>query len=213
VVAPSGGERGRHGKAGSLGRDQRQGHPGAGRFDGFGDAKIILETIEFLERGNVPAARDGVLAVGGGDAHLTLRIACFTHLIVLITRAFKPVNHKDDLHLRAAIEYVRHVGPHVVGRIDERASYLEEAIELFDKLAADPAMGLLDHMRDKQVAHWATYAPSEEPQIRHAFEIGRVASVIWELLAWGVGVLGVSLESQTQEHRKSADGFWGKFES
>ncbi len=67
-------------------------------------------------------------------------------------------------------------------------------------------------MRNKQLAHMASYDGADRPTINDLFEMTKVVSDIWENLAIGTGTISIEVETQLLAYRRSADRFWSKFD-
>jgi hypothetical protein len=70
----------------------------------------------------------------------------------------------------------------------------------------------LKKLRDKQIAHLAHYSDPEGPTYNDLFGFAREVAAIWERLAWGTGIVTLSIESQVISYRESADHFWSPWE-
>jgi hypothetical protein len=90
----------------------------------------------------------------------------------------------------------------------EDQEHIRRAIELFDVAAADPRLAKLKKLRDKQIAHLALYDDSDAPTYNDLFGFARTVATIWERLAWGTGIVRLSIGSQVVSYQESADAFW-----
>jgi hypothetical protein len=180
---------------------------------GFTDGVQLLEMYDFIERGNEPKVLKGLQRMRASGAGLVIRRACLAHMIMLVTRAFGPVGRKDDLHLRAAVEFIRHKTPAALTSQPEQQRHLQDVVVLFDREASDAGLALLDHMRHKEIAHWADYGAKSKPTYHHLFNLARAAASIWERLAWGTGILGLTMTNQTQASKDQGKNFWARWET
>ena len=181
---------------------------------GYNDGITVLALIETIERSNDFAIIKAINAAEAGNASRLFREAAFFRLHILIVRAFAPVRHSDDLHLRAAINFLRQPG-----RIDEetwqeRRDDLAEAIRLFDEADNDPRLGTLRHMRDKQLAHFARIDESKgRSTYADLFGLGRATAAIWERLSFGAGTAMIDIDKQVDAYREAADAFWRRWKT
>jgi hypothetical protein len=180
---------------------------------GYSDAIAVLATIEIIERSNRPPLLEAINDAEAGPAALMLRDAAFLRVQLLIVRAFDPVRNGDDIHLRAAINFLREPG-----RIDEehwpdRRADLHRAIELFDAAAADPRLSTLKHMRNKEIAHWARYGDDKaRPLIRELFGFAKDTCLLWQQLSFGAGTCMIEVDHQIDLYREAAEAFWSRWE-
>jgi hypothetical protein len=86
--------------------------------------------------------------------------------------------------------------------VSEHQVSLREAISLFDAAAADPAVPLLEHMRNKEVAHSGTVWGQGPTEDRASFHYWPHNTKIWERLAWGAGINGLFIETQIEKLRR-----------
>jgi hypothetical protein len=129
-----------------------------------------------------------------------------------LVRAFARVSREDDLHLRAAIEFLRYADPAEKPSSSENEGHIHRAIELFDQAASDVRLSKLKKQRDKEIAHLAHYSDADGPTYNDLFGFAREVAAIWERLAWGTGIVTLSIESQVISYRESADHFWSPWE-
>jgi hypothetical protein len=86
-------------------------------------------------------------------------------------------------------------------------------VQLFDQAEADPRLASLKHMRDKQLAHWARPTPGVPlPLYNELFGFTRLTCEISEQLSFGAGTVMITLETQVEAYRESADAFWSRWE-
>ncbi len=179
--------------------------------DGYSDGISCLAAIETIERSNRASVIGPLNDSDAGRAARLLRDSAFFRLHLMVVRAYAPVHRNGDLHLRAAVNFLR-------DHIDEEASLdrharLAEVIRLFDSAASDPRLTLLKNMRDKQLAHWAQPTNNELPRYDDLFGVTRVTCAIWEQLSFGAGTVMIELDNQMDVYRESADAFWGIWEA
>ncbi len=180
---------------------------------GYSDAILCLASIEIVERSN----RDSVLGpLNENEATKAARLmvdATLFRVQIFIVRAFAPVRYPDDLHLRAAIEFLKYDNRVTEEQQIERRSNLEMAIALFDAAAVDQRLEPLKHMRDKMLAHWAR--PNEsipKPRYVDLFSFAKMTCSIWEELSFGAGTVMIELDNQIDAYREAADDFWSIWE-
>lgn len=180
---------------------------------GYTDGITVLATIETIERSNRPALLENLASTDAGFAARILRNAAFAYIQIIVVRAFAPVRHADDLHLRAAIEFLRQPGQlNSVVDPSERAD-LQAAIMLFDAADVDPRLVTLRHMRNKELAHWGQYgATIGRPRVRDLFGLSEDTCAIWEKLSFGAGTILIPIRNQIDLYRDGADAFWSKWE-
>lgn len=180
---------------------------------GFGDAILCMASIATLERGNQASALKTINGAGAGLSGRLIRDALFFRTHMLAARAFAPVRSRDDLHLRAAVDYLRQPD-HLAHQSDPaRSARLGLAVETFDSLDGSVLQKKVERMRNKELAHVAEVGEAViRPLINELFEFARRTSQIWEEIAYGSGITSLSLESQVEGYRLSADRFWLHFE-
>ncbi len=181
---------------------------------GYSDGILCLANIEIIERSNRPSVIDPLNRHEAGQAARLLIDAALVRLQIFVTRAYAPVRHADDLHLRAAIEFLQQPGRLAEERWPENRQNLAKAIELFGKAASDERLILLKHMRDKMVAHLAE--PNSKlrlPMYDELFGFARDTCAIWEQLSFGAGTVMIELDHQIDAYRESAHAFWSRWES
>jgi hypothetical protein len=179
---------------------------------GFNDGIVCLATIEVVERSNTPAVIDPLHELKASRAAKLLIDAALVRLHLYLVRAFARVSHDDDLHLRAAIGFLRTADLQAELPFVEDQDHIQRAIELFDISAADPRLAKLKKLRDKQIAHLALYDDSDAPTYNDLFGFARTVATIWERLAWGTGIVSLSIDSQVVSYQESADAFWSPWE-
>ena len=179
----------------------------------YSDAITILATIAVVEKGNQLRVIEGLNAANVGRAVAMLRDAAFFRVQLVVVRAFDPVQRSDDIHLRAAVDFLREPGRISQERLPERQADLHQTIALFDTVAADPRLTALKHMRNKELAHWARYGDEDRPMIRDLFEFAEQTCRIWERLSFGAGTVMVEVDHQIDEYREAAAAFWSHWES
>ncbi|MDA7948636.1 MAG: hypothetical protein MPJ78_14310 [Hyphomicrobiaceae bacterium] len=179
--------------------------------DGYSDGISCLAAIEIVERSN----RDSVIGPlndsNAGRAALLLRDSAFFRLQMMVVRAYATVRHPDDLHLRAAVNFLRE-------HIDEetrpdRHDRLTKVIKLFDSADNDSRLVPLKNMRDKELAHWARPTGDLRPRCDELFGVTRDTCAIWEHLSFGAGTVMIELDNQIDAYRESAAAFWGVWET
>jgi len=181
---------------------------------GYSDAITVLATIEVIERSNRPALMKAINDAEAGPAAVMLRDAAFQRVQLIVVRAFDPVRNADDIHLRAAIDFLREPG-----RVDEehwpdRRTDLRRAIELFDGAAIDPRLSALKHMRNKEIAHWARYGCDKaRPLIHELFGFAQTTCLVWERLSFGAGTVMIEVDHQIDLYRDAAEAFWSRWEN
>lgn len=179
--------------------------------DGYSDGILCLAAIETIERSNRASVIGPLNDNDAGRAALLLRDGVFFRLHVMVVRAYAPVHRNGDLHLRAAVNFLReHIDEET---LPDRRAHLAEVIRKFDLAAADPRLVLLKETRDKHLAHWAIPASDERPRYDDLFGITRDTCEIWERLSFGAGTVLIELDTQIDAYRESADAFWGKWET
>jgi hypothetical protein len=181
--------------------------------DGYSDGIRVLATIEIIERSNRPPALEAINKANAGPAAFMLRNSAFYHLHMLTVRAFDPVCNADDMHLRAAINFLRQPKRIADEQCLERREDLREAVRLFDAADADQRLATLKHMRNKELAHWARFGDTvDRPRIDDLFEFARATCLIWERLSFGAGTMLIEIDNQIDLYREAADAFWSKWE-
>lgn len=181
--------------------------------DGYADAVHCLASIEIIERSNCPSLIDQINTIGAGRAASLIRYGLLFQLHMLVVRAFAPVRHSDDLHLRAAIGFLQH-SRHIYCDLERKQfADLETAVGLFDAAQDDARLEPMKKMRDKHLAHWAM-PDSNTPRTiyKDLFGFARLTSSIWERLAFGAGIISVEVDIQVRAYRKAADAFWSTWE-
>lgn len=180
---------------------------------GYNDAIVCLGSIETVVRSNRPSVIEPLQRCEGGRSARLLIDAALFRVHIYVVRAFAPVRYADDLHLRAAIEFLK-----VPGRLSEIQDVedrgnLEQAILLFDKASADARLVKLTHLRHKMLVHWAAPDPSIPiPTYNDLFEFTRLTAKIWECLAFGTRTMTVDLSAPVEAYQESADSFWSVWE-
>jgi hypothetical protein len=179
---------------------------------GYTDGIMCLATIETVERSNKPEIIDRLNDANAGRAARIFVDSALTRLHIYVCRAFAPARHPDDLHLRAAIDFLK-----VSGRLDERPegrTDLAEAVRLFDEATTDPRLARLKHMRDKLIAHMARYDENvvAKPTYNDLFGFAKLTAGIWERLSFGAGTMMVEIDHQVDAYRESANAFWSQWE-
>src|SRR5262249_34963687 len=145
-----------------------------------------LATIEIVERANQPAVISALNEADAGRVALMLRDAMLVRMHLFVCRAFAPTKHPDDRHLRAAVDFLRQPGRIEEEPWPEKRKDLGEAIRLFAKAETDPRLRSLKHMRDKLIAHIATYDESvPRTRFQDLFGFARQTAEIWERLSFG----------------------------
>lgn len=177
---------------------------------GYSDGIMCLAAIETVERSNRPSVIGPLNEAEAGLAAKLLIDSALVRVHLYVVRAFSPVR-KDDLHLRAAVNFLRDYSAKEPDQMQR--AHLDEAIRLFDKADSDSRLTTLKHMRDKQLAHWANPTPGVPlPLYNELFEFTRRTCEIWERLSFGAGTVMIPLETQVEAYRNSADAFWGRWE-
>ena len=129
-----------------------------------------------------------------------------------VCRAFARVQ-EGDLHLKAAIDFLKAPGRIEEAKYPDRPGDLSKAVVLFDEGSADPRLDRLKHMRDKLIAHLARYELSNaRPSYDDLFEFTRRTARIWEKLAHGRSII-IDLDQEVSVHRESAEAFWSRWEA
>lgn len=181
---------------------------------GYREAILCLASIETVERSN----RLGVIKpLQEREADRAARLlidAVLFRVHIHVVRAFSPVRHGDDLHLRAALGFLRQPDRLFGVQCPEDRADLERAIALFDAAASDARLSSLKHMRDKMLAHWAKPNPDvPSPRYNDLFGFTRKTCEIWERLSFGAGTVRIELSTQIETFRKSADALWSIWEA
>jgi hypothetical protein len=180
---------------------------------GYSDGVVCLATIETVERSNQPGVYNPLNEADAGRAARLLVDSALTRLHIFVCRGFAPIRHPDDLHLRAAIDFLKQPG-----RLDEEHEQdhrknLVKAVKLFDEADRDPRLARLNYMRHKLIAHMARYDEKVgRPTYDDLFGFSRLTTQIWERLSFGAGTVMINLEYQIEAYRESADAFWSKWE-
>ncbi len=180
---------------------------------GFEDGIICLATIEVIERSNTPDVINPLHVADASRAARLLIDAALIRLHLYLVRAFARVSHGDDLHLRAAIEFLRRTDLTAELRFKENEEHIHRAIELFDQADHDVRLAKLKKLRDKQIAHLARYSDPEAPTYNDLFGFAGDVAAIWERMAWGTGIVTLSIASQLISYRESADQLWSPWEA
>ncbi|MBZ5762407.1 hypothetical protein LAV84_20950 [Rhizobium sp. VS19-DR104.2] len=179
---------------------------------GYQDAVLSMAMVATVERSNSPAC---VGAINDAKADLATRLvvdALLFRLHIFVTRAFGRVSYKDDRHLRAAIEFLKRQ-PSLDGlKSPEDPVRVQRAISNFDATAVDGRLERLKKMRDKQLAHMASYTEKDRPTINDLFRLAKATADIWEDLAIGSATIFVEVDLQLSAYRKSADRFWCRWD-
>ncbi|HEV7293131.1 MAG TPA: hypothetical protein VGN79_12500 [Devosia sp.] len=180
---------------------------------GFGDGVLCAAILTCLERGNQPETIRAVIATGGSGIGRLMRDSMFFRMHMVAARAWAPVRHKDDLHLRTAIEFLAANPSEVTKQEVQRRDSLAEAGRLFEALDQSDLHRRIERMRHKEMAHVARYGEDPpRPVIKDVFRFVQETCAIWEALAFGAGVAYVSIDSQVAAYRRSAASFWDHFE-
>ncbi|WP_145925961.1 hypothetical protein [Shinella sp. HZN7] len=177
---------------------------------GHRDGVICLTTIASINQYFLSREIASQLMLTGADkaADVLFQGAC-VRLHLIVSRAFATTKNNGDRHLRVAINFLVKDR-----RLDEEPNpvlrkHLIEAVEQFQALEGDPRLKRIVHMRNKLLAHWATYDPSIGlPDLFEIFAVAREATKIWENLAIGSGADLPHMVEEEEAHRKSADVFW-----
>ncbi len=179
---------------------------------GYSDAVLTMAMVETIERSNAKSCIGAIEDDKAGRAAQLIRDALSFRLHMFIVRAFIPVSRKDDLHLRAAIEFLERLpslddlGPSVD---PER---LQWAVSTFQGVQGSDRLERLKKMRDKRLAHMARYDERERPTYNDLFYLAKMTSGIWENLARGAAAMHLEVGTQVIAYRRSADRFWSKFD-
>lgn len=180
---------------------------------GYSDGILCLASIEIIERSNRPSVIDPLNEHEAGRAARLFIDAALFRLQMFITRAYAPVRHTGDLHLRAAIGFLEQPGRLMEETRLENRNELADAIRLFTKASRDPRLTLLKHMRDKMLAHWAEPdARLRLPMYHELFDFTKETCAIWERLSFGAGTVMIELDDQIDAYRESAEAFWSRWE-
>ncbi len=181
---------------------------------GYSDGLSILKLIETIERSNKPLLLEKLEENGIAEVNFLLRYAALISIHIIVVRAFSLSIRTDDLHLRPAIDFLRH-------RLDEAknegccGTNLAEAIKLFDVADKDPRLPILRHMRNKELAHLARYGDTvKRSTYNELFGFCRDTSKIWEELSAGLVFVDLidPMDDEINEYREVADTFWSKWE-
>ncbi|NTA46860.1 hypothetical protein G6L34_01975 [Agrobacterium tumefaciens] len=178
----------------------------------YSDGISILATIEIVERSNRKQLLKKLDEVGAGPAVLMMRNAAFAQIHHLAVRAFAPTRRDDDMHLRAAIDFLRIPGTIEKAQDEEGANELRRAIQLFEEADKDSRLKALQHVRNKELAHWAKFGNVDRPRINDLFFFCLDTCEIFELLASGTGSIMVPIQNQIDLYRDAAQAFWSKWE-
>jgi hypothetical protein len=168
--------------------------------------------VDTVVRWNTPACRSEIEKTKAGlTAQLIIDALLFrTH--IFITRAFSHVGRPDDRHLRAAIEFLQRQYPLEGMLHPQDPERLKWAISAFESASQDSRLARLKKMRDKQLAHMASYDKEKGPTINDLFDMAKLASDIWENLAIGSATIFISVDVQLNAYKRSADIFWSKWD-
>lgn len=181
---------------------------------GYADAILCLASIEIVERSNVSAVLDRVNDSGAGRAARLFIDGALFRLHLFVTRAYAPVRYPGDLHLHAAINFLK-CNPAVIDDFPaEKRRHFTEAVKLFERALEDNRLAKLKQMRDKLLAHWAEPDLSTPlPRYVELFGFTNETCVIWEHLSYGVGTVSIELVHQVGPYRDSANAFWSRWET
>lgn len=178
----------------------------------YSDGIAILATMEIIERSNRKPLLKRLADGHAGPAVQLIRNAAFAQIHHLAVRGFAPTRHDDDMHLRAAIDFLGIPG-NIEKAHDERCvDELRKAIKLFEEAQNDGRLKALQHVRNKELAHWAKFGVVERPRINDLFFFCLDTCEIIELLASGTGTIMIPLQDQIDLYRSSAEAFWSKWE-
>ncbi len=179
---------------------------------GYQDAILLRGMQDLIERWRDPNCRGPIEQAGAGRAAQLIIDGLLFRMHIFVTRAFGLVKHKDDRHLRAAVGFLRRQPDLDSLQSPQNSTRLRTAISAFDAAAAHGRLDRLTKMRNKQLAHMASYDGADRPTINDLFEMTKVVSDIWENLAIGTGTISIEVETQLLAYRRSADRFWSKFD-
>src|SRR5258708_39696016 len=116
---------------------------------------------------------------------------------------------RNEKHLRRAFELRRDPTIRAAIEKDGSAQVLQEAIDLWNKLNADPSLPMIKHFRDKFTAH--SSKPDENipiPNYNEFFSFAKKTAGLMEKLAHGVGGTTETLEETADWRLSSAQAFW-----
>lgn len=181
---------------------------------GFSDAVNCKAMIANLEAANAPTVPASINERGAALAALLIRDCLATRLLLIVCRAYAPVQKGRDKNLRAAIGILR--GEHGLGAVkshphwrEEVGQHLQFALDRFDELRSDPRLERLKHVRDKSLAHLGRIDPNlPAPSYADMFSFTNDTCAVWEALALGTEVIFIRVADQVAEHEKHANAFW-----
>ncbi|SFI43518.1 hypothetical protein SAMN05216304_102739 [Bosea sp. OK403] len=173
----------------------------------FHDAVECLAAIEIVERGNRPAVVQELARQGALEAAIHMGDAALFRLHVVVCRAFAPVNHCDDRHMRTAIDFLRSRSSEE--RDATLQAHLLNAVQLFEAIENDTRLAKLRKMRNKLLAHITRPKPTIEiATYRDLFDVTKSTVEIWVELARGAKQATLPLDFFLEDYRKSLEAFW-----
>ncbi|MBZ3693262.1 AbiU2 domain-containing protein [Phyllobacterium calauticae] len=179
---------------------------------GYQDAVLSLAMVETVKRWDSPECKATLEEANAGRAAQLVIDGLLFRLHMFITRAFLPVRYEDDRHLKTAIEFLEREASLNNLQDAHDPERLKRAISAFNAVAQDGRLKRLKKMRNKQLAHMASYKEQNRPTINDLFEMAKLSSDIWENLAIGSAVILIDVEIQLRAYRRSADIFWSKWD-
>ncbi len=180
--------------------------------DGFLAALEILQLIEVMEKQNQGRINANLSDSDAARAGIVVRNSLVARITLLVAGAFSPAR-RDDKHLRRAFELLRDPTIRAAIEKDGSAQVLQEAIDLWNKLNADPSLPMIKHFRDKFTAH--SSKPDENipiPNYNEFFSFAKKTAGLMEKLAHGVGGTTETLEETADWRLSSAQAFWEPWE-
>jgi hypothetical protein len=165
-------------------------------------------TIKILSEGNGDSIANNLEKLQADLAAGLVQKALFGRLLITVMTAFDPVR-KGDFHLRVAIELLTEPVIGILTQHGSDAELLGQALELWNQCLVHPQMGELRNYRNKEAVHLSDRPESvRDPLIGELLELANMMTRVCELLANGLKMVDLSLESQVLVYEKSARQFW-----
>jgi hypothetical protein len=175
---------------------------------GFLDGIEIRQIIELLRVQNEDGANDKLSKTDAAPAAMIVRNCLFTRLVLLISRVYAPPR-KDEMTVGRAFELLKDAA--VKAEIEARGpkGSLEEALDTWRKLKADPRLPKVKQFRDKYTAHLGKPNPQIPlPEYQELFGFARETTVLFDQLARATGARTEGLDTWDYQVRESAAAFW-----
>jgi hypothetical protein len=175
---------------------------------GYSDGIEIRQIIELLRVQNEDGANNELSKTDAASAAMMVRNSLFTRLVLLVSRVYAPPR-KDDMTVGRAFEQLKDTAVKAeIGTRGPKGS-LDQALETWEKLKADPRLPKVKQFRDKYTAHLGKPNPQIPlPEFQELFGFARETTVLLDQLARATGARLEGLDTWDYQVRGSAAAFW-----